>query len=180
MKKSHLIIICLLYSLNALSQETEVMKFSLPKGTEKIGLQQFENLSHGGINDKAASDFNNHMYRKNGLLIYYINLSQFPTHPERRHSLESYQKMMVSLISGKSELKGTVNIIDDAKIIIVNNIRYSIIKSHYGDNMTIQFTSDYDRNGGYINGFVEYKRPDENAATKYLQDFLNNMHYQNN
>ena len=77
-----------------------------------------------------------------------------------------------------AQTKNTV--VDNSKIITVNNIRYSVIASHDGDNMTIQFTSDYDKSGGYINGFIEYKKTDESAAEKYLQNFLENMHFKDN
>jgi hypothetical protein len=153
------------------------MKYKLPKGTEKLNKQQFKNLSHGGLDEEAISDFHDHIYKKDGLLIYYLNLS---TSPKLKKPLESYQKMMVALLSGKSELKGAVTIVDESKIITINNIRYSIIESHVGDNMTIQFTSDYDKSGGYINGFIEYKKPDEAKAKKYLQDFLGNTHFKDN
>jgi hypothetical protein len=106
--------------------------------------------------------------------MYYKNLSAFPAHPEHRHSLESNQKMTVSLLG---ELKG--NVVDSSKIIIVNNIRFLIINYHENDNMCVRFTSDYDRNGGYINGFIEYKKSYEVAGTEYLRELLQSMHYKN-
>ncbi|MDB5136075.1 MAG: hypothetical protein JWP37_2678, partial [Mucilaginibacter sp.] len=72
------------------------------------------------------------------------------------------------------------NIVDNSKIISINNIRFLIIGYHDKDINYIRFTSDYGKSGGYINGFIEYKKPDENAATKYLQNFLGNMHFRNN
>jgi len=184
MKKFHLIIICLFYSLRSLSQDGEVMKLALPKGTEKLDEQKLKNLSHWETNKNAASDFHDHIFKKNGILIYYLNSSSFPTHPERRHSLESNQKMMVALLSGHSELKSNISVIDDAKIITVNNIRFAIIEYHERDydqdTMYIRFTSDYDNNGGFINGFIEYKKTDDTEPKQYLHDLLQSMHFRSN
>jgi hypothetical protein len=180
MKKFHFIIIFLLYSLNTLGQNGEVMQFILPKGTEKLNNPQLKSLIHNGFNEKTALGFHDHIYKKDGLIIYYQNLSQFPTHPERRHSLESNQKMMVALLSGNSELKGDVSVVDNSRIITVNNIRFAIIEYHNKDDRYIRVTSDYDKNGGMINGFIEYKKPDESEARQYLQDILQNMHFRNN
>ncbi len=180
MEKIYLIIICLLYSIRTLGQQSEVMQLTLPKGTEKLNEQQLKNLSNRGFNEKTASDFHNHVYKKDGLLIYYLNLSQFPTHPGRRHSLESNQKMMVALLSGESELKGDANVVDISKIITVNNIRFAIIEYHNKNDRYIRFTSDYDKNGGSINGFIEYKKPDEGEAGQYLQELLHSMSFKDN
>jgi len=153
------------------------MRFSLPKGTEKLNEQQLKNLSHKGFYEKTASEFHNHVYKKDGLLIYYLNSSQFPTHPERRRSLESNQKMIVALLSGNSELKGDVNVVDNSRITTINNIRFAIVEYHNKGDEYIRFTSDYDKNGGLINGFIEYKMSDEHEAKRYLQDLLQSMHF---
>lgn len=171
MKKFHIIIICLFYARHVNGQQ-EVMKLTLPKGTEKLVEQQLKSLSHRGFNEKNVSDFHDHVYKKDGLLIYYLNLS---TSPKLKKSLESYQRMMVSLLG---QLKSTV--VDSSKIITVNNVRFLIIESHEKDNMTIQFTSDYDKNCGFINGFIEYKKPDEVEAGQYLKELLRSMHFKNN
>jgi len=178
------IIICLLYTVHVFGQVPEVMQMTFPKGTEQLNVQQLMNLSHWQKDKNGASDFQNHIYIKNGLLIYYLNLSSFAAYPERRHSLESNQKMMVALLSGHSELKTNISIIDDAKIITVNNIRFAILEYHERDFdkdvMYIRFTSDYDKNGGFINGFIEYKKPDEAEAKLYLNDLLQSMHFKEN
>ena len=114
MKKFHLIIVCLFYSLYTLSQEPEVMQLTLPKGTEKLDNQQLKGLIHNGFNAKTASDFKGHLYKKDRLLIYYLNLS---TSPKLKKSLKSNQIMMVSLLG---QVKG--NVVDNSKIISVNNI----------------------------------------------------------
>ena len=157
----------------------EVMQLTLPKGTEKLDDQQLKNLSHIGIDEKTAPYFHNHIYKKDNLLIYYLYSSSFPAHPERRHSLESNQKMMVALLSGHSELKGKIYIVDTSKIITVNDIRFLIIGYHDDEKMCIRFTSDYGKNGEFINGFIEFKKPGEEEAKQYLRDLLQSMHFKN-
>lgn len=175
MKKLPVIIVCLFYSLCTLEQLPEVMQMTFPKGTKKLDERQLISLSHRRFDEKTVPGFHNHVYEKDRLLIYYLNLSQFPTHPERRHSLEADQKMMVSLLS-----IGNGNGVDKSKIITVNNIRFAIIEYHDKDNLYIRFTSDYDKNGGLVNGFIEYKKPDDMEAKQYLQDLLQSMHFINN
>ena len=175
MKKFHFIIICLLYSLNVMSQQAspsgDVMQLTLPKGTEKLNRQQFNNFSKQ-FGKTFISDFHSYAYKKDGLLIYYLNLS-IPT--KMKKNLESDQKMIVSLLG---QLRGTV--VDTSKIIIVNNIRFLIIEFHEKDDWYIRFTSDYDKNNKSINGFIEYKKADDAEARQYLHDLLSSMHFKDN
>lgn len=143
----------------------------MPKGIEKLNEQQLMKLSNGSFNEKNSPIFHDHIYKKDGLLIYYLNSS---VSPKLKKSLENYQKMMVSL---DSQIEG--RFIDDSKIITVNNIRFSIIEYHEKDNITIQFTSDYDNNFNFINGFIECKKTDEDMARQYLRDMLQSMHFTN-
>lgn len=172
----------MLFSLHTIGQQTrttdEVMQLTLPKGTAKLNEDQFKDFRKK-FNGTMLSQYHDHIFKKDNLLVYYLNLSQFPTHPERRHSLESNQKMMVALLSGKSELKGDVSVVDNSRIIVVNNIHFAIIEYHNKDDRYIRFTSDYDKNGGSINGFIEYRKPDEVEAKKYLNDLLQSMHFNN-
>lgn len=82
--------------------------------------------------------------------------------------------MTVSILG---QIKGTV--VDSSNIIIVNNIRFSVIKYHDNDNMDIRFRSEHNKGGGLINGFIEYKKTDESEANQYLQDLLRSMHFKN-
>ncbi|MDB5135912.1 MAG: hypothetical protein JWP37_2515, partial [Mucilaginibacter sp.] len=125
------------YPVNTIAQVPEVMQFNLPKGTKKLNVQQFKNLSHSGFNNETISDFHDHIYKKDGLLIYYLNLSSYPTNPTYRKSLENNQKVMVSLLGQTKD-----NIVDNSKIISINNIRFLIIGYHDKDINYIRFTSD--------------------------------------
>jgi len=174
MKKFLLIFACLIYSINTFGQEgpttREVMQLTLPKGTEKLDEEKLNNLSHNRFNEKTTSDFHDHIFKKDSLLIYYMNLS-FPR--ILRKSLESNQIMMVSLLG---QAKDTV---DYSKIISVNNIRFLIIEYHDKNTMYIRFRSDYDKSGSLINGFIECKKRHERQARHYLQDLLKGMHFKN-
>jgi hypothetical protein len=176
MKKLQLIILCLLYSIGAIGQQTmpvdhEVMQLKLPKATQKLNEQQLMGLSHNGFSEKTISYFHDHIYKKDGLLIYYLNSS---VSPKLKKSMENNQKMMVSLTNQESG-----SIVDNSKIITINNIRFSIIEYHNKDNWYLWFTSDYDKDLKFINGFIEYKKPDEAKAKQYLQDLLKDMHFKN-
>lgn len=177
MKKVHLIVIitCILNNFNAISQLShpagEVMQFTFPKGTEKLNEQQFKNFSRH-FNKTLVTKFHEHVYKKDGLLVRYLNLS---TSPKLKRSLESNQKLMVSITNSTLG-----SIVDSSKIITANKIRFSIIEYHDTNDRYIWFTSDYDKNDGYINGFIEYQKPDEREARQYLHDLLESMHFKNN
>ena len=171
MKKFNIVIASLFFSVTALCQhKQEVMQLSMPKGANKLNEVQLKKLSHSEFDDNMAANFHDHIYKKNNLLIYYLFTGV--SGPKFKRSLEYSQEIMVALLSGHSELKSTVYIVDTAKIIVVNNIRFAILKYHHNDISYIKFTSDYDKNLEFINGFIEYKREDEAEAQQYLHDFL--------
>ena len=178
MKKVNIIIACLFYSLTAMCQhKQEIMQLSMPKGAIKLNEVQFKKLSHSGFDDDSSDSFHDHIYKKNNLLIYYLYLGV--SGPKFKRSLEYSQDMMVALLTGHSELKSTVSVVDTAKIIVVNNIRFAITQYHQNHTWYITFTSDYDKNLQFINGFIEYKQADEAEAQQYLHDFLGSMHFNN-
>lgn len=143
----------------------------MPKGIEKLNEQQLISLSHNRFDEKSTRGFHDHIYKKDGLLIYYLNSS---VSPKLKKSLENNRVMMVSLLG---QLSGTV--VDDSKIITVNNIRFLIIDYHDTNTRYIRFTSDYDKSFNFINGFIEYQKSDEEIAKQYLQDLLKSMHFTN-
>jgi hypothetical protein len=171
MKKLPVIIVCLFYCLCTFGQVPEVMQFTFPKGTEKLNERQFKDFSKH-FNKTLITNFHEHVYVKDGLLIHYLNLS---TSPKLKRSLEKNQKLMVSMTNGTPG-----SVVDSSKIITSNNIRFSIIEYHDTNDWYFWFTSDYDRYGNYINGFIEYKKPNEEEARQYLHDFLQSMHFKNN
>jgi hypothetical protein len=173
MKKLQLILICLLYSAQAISQRSnpdKIMQLTLPKGTERLSKQQYNEFSKQ-FTKTFVGGYHTNLYKKDGLLIYYLNLS---VPAKMKKNLESDQRMIVSLLG---QLKGTV--VDTSKIISINNNQFLIINFHEKDDWYIRFTSDYDRNNKSINGFIEYKKPDEEEAKQYLQVLLKNMHFKN-
>jgi len=169
-------IICLLFCLDATSQQTaspdEVMQLTLPKGTEKLTKQQFNNDFSKRFSKTFVSDYHHYVYKKNGLLVYYLNIA---VPAKMKKSLESDKKMIISLFG---QLKTTV--VDTSKIITVNNIRFLIIKFHENDDWYIRFSSDYDKGNKSINGFIEYKKTDDAEVSQYLHDLLQSMHFKDN
>jgi hypothetical protein len=173
------LIFCLLYALASNAQnKTEVMRVILPKNSINVDHLQLKTLSHSGFSDNLIAAFKDHVYTKNNLLLYYLYSDV--SSPKFKRSLEYNQKMNVALLSGDSELKGDTYIVDEAKIITINNIRFSIIKYHGKGIYYLNFTSDYDPKLNFINGFIEYKQADEAEAQQYLSDFLGTIHFNNN
>jgi hypothetical protein len=175
MKKYHITFICLLSSLYLAAQQQqprkEVMHMSLPKGTQKIEGSQFGDLKSRKFDNEKAGIFKDHTYKKDGLLIYYLYSS---TAPGLRKDLENEQKQMFSLSKQKTD-----RITEDAKIVAVNNIRYSIIRYHESKEWYLWFFSEYDKNECFINGFVQYQQHAEVKANQYLLELLGTMHFNN-
>jgi len=175
MKKLHLIIACILYSLNSIGQQIgtndEVMQLTLPKGTSKINKEEYNDFMNKRYDKSSGVDFHDHVFKKNRLLIYYSNSSV--SSPKFKRSLESSQRIMVGVFKQYSK---TI-VVDTAKIIVVNNIRFSIIEYHENDVFHIRFTSDYDKNLRFIVGFIEYKKSDQVEAEEYLKELLQSMHF---
>ena len=175
MRKYQLTLICLFSSFYLMAQQQpaarEAMHMSLPKGTQKIADSQLSGLKARKFDNQKAAFFHDHIYQKDGLLLYYtyVTLAQ-----SIRHSLENRQIQMVSL--SKQE---THTIVDGSRIITCNNNRYLIIDYHEGDEYFIWFSSDYNKNGTYINGFVQYLKADSAKANQYLNDFLPTVGFNN-
>ena len=176
MKKLH-VIIYILYCFNAVSQQvprnSEVMQLTLPKGAIKLNNEEYRKFISKRYDKSNLADFRDHVYKKDGLLIYYLNSAISSSKFKR--SLESSQAIMVGVFKQYSK---TI-IVDSAKIITVNNIRFSIIKYHENNIWYIRFTSDYSKNLRFVNGFIEYKKPDEQIAQKALHELLHSMHFRN-
>lgn len=177
MKKLHLIIICILYSLSVIGQQSddasEVVQLSLPKGTRKLSQQEYNDFMAKRYDKSGIVDFHNHVYQKNNLLIYYFN--SYVTAPKLKKSLESNERIML----GVFKQYGKTTVVDTATIITVNNIRFGLIKYHKNDIWYIRSTSDYDNNLHYIRGFIEYKKSDQVEAEQYLRELLQSMHFRN-
>jgi hypothetical protein len=175
MKTSNIIIICLLSSFQLMAQPThpsdEIMQFTYPKGTEKLDERSYKDFCKK-FDETLITKFDQHEYKKDALFFYYQNLS----HPSiLKKSLENRLKLMASLTA---QVPG--NIVDDSEIISVNNIRFFIIRYHEKNDWYLWFSSDYDKNLRFINGFIEYKKPDDAEATQYLHDLLQSMHFKDN
>jgi hypothetical protein len=169
MKKIHLIIACVFYSLHALAQQEEIMQLTLPKGAEKLNEKQLMAVSHDNFNENSAADFHAHIYKKDGILIYY---HYFGVPKKMEKPLENTQMQMVYIIK---HIPNTV--VDKSKIIEVKGIRFLIIEYHENDNKYFKFISDFDQNSRQINGSIEYKEPDEDKARQYLQDLLQSLYF---
>ena len=175
MKKYQLTIICLFGSMYLAAQQQpaqkEVMHMTLPKGTEKIEYGQFGEIKTRKFDNQKAELFKDHVYKKDDLLIYY---RFFSTIKGLRKSIENKQKEMVSLSQQKTD-----RITDDAKIVTFNNIGFSIIDFREGTEYYKWFFSDYDKDGNFINGFIQYSKSDAENATHYLNDLLPTMGFNN-
>lgn len=153
--------------------DDELMQLSLPKGTHKLSQQEYSDFITKRFTKPIIEDFHNHVYQKDNLLIYYSNSSV--SSPKFKRSLESSQRIMVGVFKQYSK---TI-VVDTAKIITVNNIRFGLIRYHENDIWHIRFTSDYDNNLHFFSGFIEYKKPDTAEAEEYLKELLQSMHFRN-
>ena len=175
MKKYQLTFVCLFSCLYLAAQQQpaqkEVMHMTLPKGTQKIENGHFGDIKVRKFDNQKAEIFKDHIYKKDDLLIYY---RFFSTIKGLRKTLENQQKLMVSLSKQKTD-----RITDDAKIVTINNSRYSIIDYHEGTEYYKWFFSDYDKDGNFINGFIQYSKEDSASATKYLNDLLPTIGFNN-
>jgi hypothetical protein len=165
----------MLSCLNAVAQQahrdSEVMQLTLPKGTSKLSKEEYGRFMSKRYDKSNLSSFRDHVYKKDGLLIYYLNSAI--SSPKFKRSLESSQSIMLGVFKQYSK---TI-VIDTAKIITVNKVRFSIIKYHENNIWYTKFTSDYDKTLRFVNGFIEYKKADADNAQKALDGLLRSMHF---
>jgi hypothetical protein len=173
MKRLFFILTCIFYGSSAICQEdmSEVMQMVLPKGTYKIDEQQFKNRSHyKHYTESMLRAIRNHTYKKGSILMSYgYSLKSAEL---RKLSLEQRQKAMAPFGESRSTI-----VEDSSKIAPINGTRFLIRESHYKDEWEIKFISDYNKNGEYINGTIEFKKLDEKGAWQYLNNLLNSMHF---
>jgi len=157
------------------------MQYSFPQKTENLDSVQLKDLKNRrSKNSVPLEQFGRHVYRKDSILIYYTYLSSPPIpygHPDLLESLEDNQRMLVGAFSSKELQSNNPYIVDTSTIVSYNNIRFSIIEYHHHNVYYLRFRSDYDKKLRYIAGNVEFKKPDEESAKLYLNEFLQSMHF---
>ena len=172
MKKLTIILLVLFNVTFAYSQEKpidEVFTITLPKGTEKLTLQQFRDFSATKFSHTTEYFSDDLYYKNNGLGISFRNMSESKL---GKTSLESQLKSMPAYLKMNNAIK-----VIDAKIITVNGIKFLIIKyKEYTDNF-IRITSDYDKSDRLLLGHIQYIDSDSIKADQFLQDLLNSMHF---
>jgi len=171
--KKVIIIFLVLFNISfAYCQEKpidEVFTITLPKGTEKLTLQQFRDFSATKFSHTTEYLADDLYYKNNGLGISFRNMSESKI---GKTSLESQQKAMPAYL----KMNNAITVID-SKIITVNGIKFLIIKyKEYTDNF-IRVTSDYDKNNRLLLGHIQYIDSDSTKANQFLQDLLNSMHF---
>lgn len=148
------------------------MHMALPNGTLQISDARSPELKVRNFDDQKVAFFKDHIYKNDRLLLYYTYVT---VPPGLRKSLENRQEQLVSLSKQKED-----RTVDGSRIITCNNIRYLIINYHEGAERYVWFSSDYDKAGNYINGFVQYAQADKNKANRYLSSFLSTLGFNNN
>lgn len=174
MKKLTIILLVLFNVSFSYGQEKpldEVFTITLPKGTEKLTLQQFRDFGATKFSHTAEYFSDDLYYKNNGLGISFRNMSESKL---GKTSLESQLKATPAYLKMNNAIK-----VIDSKIITVNSIKFLIIKyKEYTDNF-IRITSDYDKNDRLLLGHIQYIDSDSTKADQFLQDLLNSMHFKN-
>lgn len=173
MKTTILTISAILFCQLASAQQPtkELMHLSLPAGTKKMDETQLQTLKARKFDNQKIDFFKGHVYTMNKLLIYYTYLS---VAPRLRRSLENRKKLMVAVSKQKAD-----RVLDGSSIITSNNIRYMIINYHEADEYYTWFSSDYDKDGNFINGCIQYVNEDKRNADLYLKEFLPTISFVN-
>jgi len=170
--KIKLIIIASLFSLGLKAQElavSNVAKISMPKKVQKLDMAKMVENPQGLLKkrDVQYSSKNANLYEKDGV---YIKIWE---------TKEGYRKRTLKQVQSESA--------DIYKLVKTSKIVSSDIKNYKGINYLILRTEEeseyYYRfyseahNDISINGFIKYKKEDQNKATSSLTEILNNTQF---
>ncbi|HVW96137.1 MAG TPA: hypothetical protein VHA56_09235 [Mucilaginibacter sp.] len=147
------------------------MTLKMPKGAEKIDASRVGDLKVRKLDKKKADFFRDHIYLKDDLLNYYTYRTDIPL---LRKGLENRQRQMVSLLRQNPSFTVT-----GSDIVTYNNIKYLIIKYQEDNQWYIWYSSDYNKEGSFINGFIQYSKGDDLKAKQYLEDMLSTTKFNN-
>src|SRR6185503_5062436 len=171
MKKINLLIICFLLGYSAFGQvpSTETFGATVPKEAIKLDRDHVLSIAHKTLRQSYVAPGIENTYQLDGLVISYWGLS---VSPDNTKSLEDSQKEILGLLK-----RNEGDIVKNSKIVTVNNIRFLVYEYHRGDDVSLRFQSELDKNHKNVNGLIQFKKPDEDKAHKALDDSLHTIHF---
>jgi hypothetical protein len=170
MKKTIFLITGLFISLYTMGQSptSDVFNATAPKGAKKLTREQLTNYVHSNYKRSGLPLDKENTYQVDGLLISYWSLS---VNPDFKKSLKSTQSEMLAV------LKENNNMINDSRIIKINNIQFLVYEYQKENEVTLRFQSEFNKNNKNINGIIQFKEADKDKAHKALDDFLQTVHF---
>ncbi|WP_316793716.1 hypothetical protein [Pedobacter frigoris] len=174
MKNYLLLVLCLL-SLGLKAQKLTVGKvayINLPKNAKAINGSQLLAKSTAIMTEADIKHLpkTHNLYEKDGVAIGLWEMQQGDT----KRSLEEIQKES----EGMFKTLKTKNVLVSSNIQKYKGTKYLILQIKDGDFYYYRFYSDQ-HNYLSVNGFIKYKKEDNDKANAILKELLNNTQFKN-
>jgi hypothetical protein len=151
-------------------QSKSVIDTTIAKGMEQLTEQSFETISHQQFDHFSGTGIGYSYYRKDNILFSYRNdVSSRFDHPTLEVNMHQFVKSH----------KDAGYPVTRAEIITVNDIRFLIIAYAIRTDKFISYRSEYNNNGKFTYGRIQYKSQDENKVQQLLKDILQTIHLNN-
>jgi hypothetical protein len=175
-KKIIVLIAGLFFSRFALGQaapSSNVISASLPTGAVQLTKDQTVSVLHKNFKHYKIPIDNTHLkvdnyYQLDGIVFSFWD---FETDPQFKRSLEEISSGVGAI------LKRNNDTVSFNKIVIINNIKFLEYEFSEGNEISLWFQSDVNKHYQNIVGVIQLKKGDEEKAQRFLDSFLNSVHF---